>query len=52
MMNPLDLPRYFVNEWIVLDHERKVVDHGPELNELRQRHQGSRRTFYFVSRQG
>jgi len=52
MINPLDLSRYFKNQWIVLDHEYRVIDHGPELAELREKHSGAHRTFYFVSREG
>ena len=49
MINLFDLARRFQNQWIVLDHDHNVIDHGPELETLQLRHEGSRRTFFYVS---
>jgi hypothetical protein len=49
MINLIDLARRFENEWIVLDRGHNVVDHGPELQTLQEKHEGDRRIFYFVS---
>jgi hypothetical protein len=50
MINLIDLSRRFENQWIVLDHSHTVIDHGPELQTLQVKHEGNRRTFYFVSK--
>lgn len=51
MLNILDVSARFENQWLVLDKLQNVVDHGPELLELWEKHQraAARLTFYFAS---
>jgi len=45
----LEMGRQYGNEWVVLDRSWRVVDHGPELEALRDRHGGRPgRTFFFT----
>lgn len=50
MMNVLEVSRRYRDQWVVLDGRQAVLDHGPELKPLWDKHNGQRkRTFYFAA---
>ncbi|MBI4348689.1 MAG: hypothetical protein HY553_17760 [Elusimicrobia bacterium] len=42
-----EISRQYRNEWVVLDRALNVRDHGPILEELKERY-GPKHTYYFV----
>lgn len=42
-----EISRQYRNEWVVLDRTLNVRDHGPVLEELKEKH-GPKHTYYFV----
>ena len=48
MLTAMDIGVRFSDEWVVLDRTWRVLDHGPALPPLRERHGASCRTYYFV----
>lgn len=51
MINVLEVSTRFQDEWVVLDRSQRVVDHGPDLQQLWRKHHGLSLTFYFASGQ-
>ena len=50
MMNVLEVSRRYRDQWVVLDGRQTVLDHGPELKPLWDKHSvGKKRTFYFAA---
>jgi hypothetical protein len=51
MMNVLDVSEKYENQWVVLDRGQNVLDFGPNLSDLWDRHRktDAKVTFYFAS---
>lgn len=50
-MNHLEFSLRFKDQWVVLDGQKTVLDYGPELKPLWDKHAapGAKRTFYFAA---
>ncbi len=51
MMNVLEVSERYENQWVVLDRGQNVLDFGPDLTHLweKHRHAEAKVTFYYAS---